>query len=143
MPVHRSRLGDSCAPNPDDEFLLEFGWPVNDRPDSGYWELIGSVMRMLPPESLEEELRAVQLIRTALIEWLLSDTPNDEFDDAAGEPVEADSFVRDEQFQFNDSAFVPLLSPDDADVNETEPSYGSDGAGNAAQPPFDQTAAGD
>jgi hypothetical protein len=132
MPVHKSRLGDACAPDRDDESRLALGWAANERRDGGYWGVVDSVIRVLQAESLEEGLRAVRMLRTALLEWLLSDAENAAFDDDVEDDaadLEADAFGSDDEFQFSDSTFDPLLGPDDAEPDGLEPSDEDDGVG--------------
>jgi hypothetical protein len=102
MPVHRSHLADACAQDPDDAVLWELGWPVNDGRDRSYWEAIDNVVRSLQPESLEEELSAMRLLRTALLEWLLADTQDADFEDEIADLLDTDTFTSDEHFQFTD-----------------------------------------
>jgi hypothetical protein len=120
MPVHKSRLSDACAQDPDDALLREIGWPVSD---PGYWDLMDNLARILQPESLEERLHVMQLFRGALLDWLLNSEFDDDFESDVADVIEIDLFANDEQFQFSDSAFAPLLgSDDDESANPTSPS---------------------
>jgi hypothetical protein len=69
MPVHKSRLQDACAPNSDDSFLSQFGWP-----EVGAGFATAETMRLaLDMIDLIQRLRELRRLRDALDNWLRSE----------------------------------------------------------------------
>jgi hypothetical protein len=70
MPVHKSRLQDACAPNREDSFFSELGWP-----DAGGFFMTPETMRLaLDVLELLERLRQLRRLGDTLDNWLRAET---------------------------------------------------------------------
>jgi hypothetical protein len=78
MPVYESNIAEACFPEPEDHFGGE--WTDDDDEEYDYWEFLYSLVLRLSTDSLADRLRALELMRRAIHEWLDAVYADDDLD---------------------------------------------------------------